>query len=115
MLQRFQHNQSTIFLALDDHGSCVGFTQLFLSFSSLACAAILILNDLFVTPEARRSGVASSLLRAAKEFARAVGAVRLSLSTEVTNRTAQALYEAEGWSRPSEFYVYNLILQNEPG
>jgi GNAT superfamily N-acetyltransferase len=73
-------------------------------------APILILNDLFVVPEARRTGVGTMLLRAATDYGRAVGAVRLTLSTEVTNKTAQALYEAEGWKRQTDFQVYNLPL-----
>ena len=89
-------------------GSAVGFTQLFPSFSSASAARILILNDLFVRPEARRTRVGSLLLAAATGFARAVGAVRLTLSTEVSNEPAQALYEAAGWTRQTDFYVYNL-------
>ena len=54
------------------------------------------------------------LLAAAASFGRAVGAVRLTLSTEVTNEAAQALYEAEGWTRQTEFYVYNLALDADP-
>jgi len=53
LLERFQHNQSIVFLAVRQNGSAVGFTQLFPSFSSAASAApILILNDLFVEPDA---------------------------------------------------------------
>jgi GNAT superfamily N-acetyltransferase len=106
--ERFQHNQSIVFLAVRQDGSAVGFTQLFPSFSSASAAPILILNDLFVRPEARRKRVGSSLLAAG--FGRAVGAVRLTLSTETTNVTAQALYETEGWTRQIDFYVYNLAL-----
>ena len=110
LLERFQHNQSVIFLAIRQDGSAVGFTQLFPSFSSVSAARILILNDLFVRPEARRMRAGSLLLSAAARFGRAVGAVRLTLSTEVTNVAAQALYEAEGWTRQTDFYVYNLTL-----
>jgi hypothetical protein len=39
-----------------------------------------------------------------------MGAVRLALSTEVTNLTAQALYEREGWKRNVNFYSYDLML-----
>ncbi|MGH9584498.1 MAG: GNAT family N-acetyltransferase [Bryobacteraceae bacterium] len=88
----------------------MGFKHLFPSFSSLSAARIFILNDLFVRPEARRTGVASSLLTAAASFGRAAGAVRLTLSTEVTNEAAQALYETEGWTRQTDFYVYTLNL-----
>jgi GNAT superfamily N-acetyltransferase len=106
---RFQHNESVIFVA-EREGAAVGFTQLFPSFSSTAAARIFVLNDLFVSPEARRMGVGALLLGEAARFGREVGAVRLTLSTEVPNITAQALYEGEGWVRRDEFYVYNLGL-----
>jgi|SRR5579863_46671 len=110
LLERLRQNQSIIFLALREDGSAVGFTQLFPSFSSASAARIFILNDLFVKPEARRMKVGSLLLSAAAGFGQAAGAVRLTLSTEVTNEAAQALYEALGWTRQTNFYVYNLSL-----
>ena len=110
LLERFQHNQSIVLLAVRQDGSTDGFTQLFPSFSSVSAARILVLNDLFVGPEARRMRVGSLLLAAAASFGQAAGAVRLTLSTEVTNEAAQALYETEGWTRQTDFYVYNLTL-----
>ena len=115
LLQRFQHNESIIFLAVQQDGSVAGFTQLFPSFSSAAAARILILNDLFVRPEARQKRVGSLLLAAAASFGRGVGALRLTLSTEVTNEAAQALYEAEGWTRQTGFYAYNLAIDSQMG
>jgi GNAT superfamily N-acetyltransferase len=111
LLERFKYNQSVIFLAEDGHGTAIGFAQLYPSFSSGALAQIFILNDLFVVPAARHQGVASRLLRAVADYGRAVGAVRLTLSTGVTNTEAQALYEREGWNRDIEFYVYHLLLK----
>lgn len=108
LLERFQHNESIIFLAVEQGGSAVGFTQLFPSFSSASAARILILNDLFVVAGARRKSVGSLLLGAAARFGKEAGVVRLTLSTEVTNEAAQALYEKEGWVRQNEFYTYNL-------
>jgi GNAT superfamily N-acetyltransferase len=110
LLERFQYSQSIVFLAEGQDGLAIGFTQLFPSFSSASAARIFILNDLFVRPEFRRMKAGSLLLAAAARFGRAVGAVRLTLSTEITNLTAQALYEAEGWRRQIDFYVYNLAL-----
>ncbi len=55
LLERFQHNQSVIFLALQQDGAALGFTQLYPSFSSTAAARIFILNDLFVVPVVHRS------------------------------------------------------------
>jgi GNAT superfamily N-acetyltransferase len=108
--ERFLNRESVIFLALDAEGRALGFTQLFPSFSSGAARRIFILNDLFVTHEARRRGVARALLQAAAEFARAEGAVRLTLSTALDNSAAQALYEIAGWQRDKSFCVYTLPL-----
>ncbi|MGA2714532.1 MAG: GNAT family N-acetyltransferase [Bryobacteraceae bacterium] len=110
LFERFQHNQSIIFVALRPDCSAVGFTQLFPSFSSASAARIFILNDLFVQPEFRRKGVGALLLRAAAGFGHAAGAVRLTLSTEIANQPAQALYESCGWMRQTDFHVYNLSL-----
>jgi ribosomal protein S18 acetylase RimI-like enzyme len=73
-------------------------------------ARIFVLNDLFVKPEARGRGAGAALLRAAAEYGRLTGAVRLTLSTEVTNTTAQAVYERLGWKRDTLFCSYQLSL-----
>ncbi len=106
---RFEHGQSVVFLAHDD-ATPVGFTQLYPSFSSASLARVFILNDLFVVPTHRRVGVGTLLLGAAAGYARAMGAVRLSLNTDVGNTTAQALYEAKGWKRDQEYFAYHLAL-----
>jgi GNAT superfamily N-acetyltransferase len=109
LLERFERNQSVIFLAFDG-AAAVGFTQLYPSFSSGAMARIFILNDLFAALEARGRGAGSALLDAAAEYGRHAGALRLVLSTEVTNTTAQSLYERLGWKRDTAFWVYQLAL-----
>lgn len=108
--ERLQRNESVILMAQQPDGEAAGFTQLFPSFSSASAARIFILNDLFVAPSFRRQGVGSQLLGAAASFARSAGSVRLTLSTEVTNHAAQALYSAEGWKRQTDYFIYNLRL-----
>lgn len=110
LLERFAHNESIIFIGERDSGVAVGFAQLYPSFSSGSAARIFILNDLFVVPQARRSGVGGLLMDAAAEYGRAVGAVRLKLSTAMDNETAQALYESKGWLRDTHFYNYDFSL-----
>jgi ribosomal protein S18 acetylase RimI-like enzyme len=107
--ERFEHAQSTVFIAWGGERA-LGFTQLYPMFSSLAAARSYVLYDLFVVPEARKRGIGAALLRQAVDFGRAAGAVSLSLSTAVTNHTAQALYEAQGWRRDAEFYSYDYKL-----
>ena len=87
-----------------------GFCLLYPSWCSLAAAPILVLNDLYVTPDARRSGVGRQLLRAAEAFGQAAGAVRLDLQTARTNAPAQALYESLGWRRDEVYFTYSLDL-----
>lgn len=108
--ERLKRAQSTIFLALDETGHALGFTQLYPSFTSTRMRRIFILNDLYVAPEGRRQGVGKALLTASADFARTEGAARLTLSTAIDNLTAQRVYEANGWVRDEAFYSYNLAL-----
>jgi len=105
---RLQRRESVVLLAFDGE-QAVGFTQLYPSFSSVSLAPIQILNDLYVDPSARKHGVGTQLLSAAVEYARSVGAIRLTLTTATTNLPAQRVYEAAGWKRDDVFYVYNFI------
>ena len=108
---RFEHGQSVVLLA-ELQGQAVGFTQLYPSFSSVSMARVFVLNDLFVAPTARRLGVGEALLTAAADHARQLGAVRLSLTTDVQNLPAQALYESMGWARDQKYYAYHLALKS---
>ena len=107
---RFEHGQSVVLLA-ESQGQAVGFTQLYPSFSSVSMARVFVLNDLFVAPTARRLGVGEVLLTAAADHARQLGAVRLSLTTNVQNLPAQSLYASLGWELDQKFYAYHLALK----
>lgn len=103
---RLTQQDTVIFLA--DKGGPVGFTQLFPSFSSVSVKRLWILNDLFVSPEARQGGIAKALLERARRHALDTHAKGLVLTTEIDNRSAQKLYEAMGWQRDETFYTYRL-------
>jgi ribosomal protein S18 acetylase RimI-like enzyme len=107
--ERLTLNESIIFVAQDQQGQGIGFTQLYPSFSSSSARRIWILNDLFVTPAARGNGVARQLLDTARNHAVATGAKRLALSTARDN-PAQKLYESVGYERDNVFYHYSLTL-----
>lgn len=107
LLARLDHGESVLFLAW--HGTTpIGFTQLYPSFSSVSLGRILILNDLFVHESGRRKGAAAALIAAAVAYARSVRAVRLTLSTAITNSAAQTLYHTTGWQRDEHFLHYEL-------
>jgi ribosomal protein S18 acetylase RimI-like enzyme len=109
LAERLGRGESVIYAVVEDERA-LGFTQLFPSFSSVSMRPIWILNDLFVAEDARRRGVGARLLRAARDHAMKTGAVRLALSTAVTNTKAQALYERDGWKRDTAFLHYEYQL-----
>ena len=106
LADRFKRGESVIFLAVVD-GAIVGFTQLYPSFSSVSMKRLWVLNDLFVTPDARKSGAGRALLERAERWAAETGAKGLTLSTQLTNLGAQRLYEACGWTKDDEFIHYH--------
>jgi ribosomal protein S18 acetylase RimI-like enzyme len=62
-------------------------------------AHVLGIVGLAVAPADRRRGVASALLAAAEQYARARGARKLSLRVLGTNEPAMRLYERQGYER----------------
>ena len=106
---RLDADESVIFVAsLPGSDVLVGFTQLYPFFSSVRMRRVWVLNDLYVSSEARRLGVARALMEAAHVFASSTGAARVELATEITNTSAQALYDDLGYVRDDEFWHYAL-------
>ncbi|WP_374404623.1 N-acetyltransferase family protein [Niveibacterium sp.] len=108
--ERLVRHQSFVFVAESAPGEMLGFCQLYPSFCSLVAAPIVILNDLFVLPPARKAGAGAALLQAAEAFARAQRFARMELTTAKTNLTAQSLYASQGWQRDEVYYAYNKVL-----
>lgn len=112
MSARLRNGDSRVLVAAADNGALTGFAQLYPSLSSVSAAPVYVLNDLYVAAAYRRRGVGRALLEAGHTFARQQGAIRLSLSTAVSNQAAQALYESLGWVRDQGFYHYNLAVDD---
>jgi GNAT superfamily N-acetyltransferase len=101
--ERLQLNDSVIFMAFEGEAA-LGFTQLYPIFTSVGMKRSWLLNDLFVTPAARKKGIATLLLERAKKHGRDSASGWLLLSTGVANTSAQSLYENNGWQRVNDFY-----------
>jgi ribosomal protein S18 acetylase RimI-like enzyme len=111
MRERIERDESVVFLAIDAAGGeGLGFVQLYPAFSSVSARPIWILNDLYVIPAARKRGIGGALMAEAGRHGRSTGAARLVLSTATDNRTAQSLYESQGFRRDERFLVYQLEL-----
>lgn len=102
---RFDNKESTVFMAFNDAGDALGFTQLYPQFSSVSMKPDFLLNDLFVAKEARGKGVGKALLMRAQELATSHNAKGIMLETAVDN-PAQYLYEKLGWKNDVEVYHY---------
>jgi len=109
LAERLRRDEAVIFIAIADD-VVLGFTQLYPSFSSVSVKRLWILNDLFVSPAARRGGVGRRLLERAREWAVETDAKGLTLTTALTNSAARSLYESCGWRRDDEFAHYQLLV-----
>lgn len=77
----------------------VGYACLYWTFTSLAPGEIVLMNDLYVEPDARGEGVGRALIEASAAIARERGAQRLQWITATDNETAQRLYDTTGAER----------------
>lgn len=99
-------------IARDAGGAAVGFATVFWTWQTLDAARLAVMNDLFVTPESRGSGLAEALIEACAQRARAHGAASLSWQTALDNERAQKVYDRLG-ARSSKWLDYELAL-DEP-
>src|ERR1700759_2624766 len=74
--------------ARDEGGVTLGYPCLYWPFSSLQALETVLMNDLFVAPEARGRGVGRALIEAAAEVARERGAAWAEGSTGPETHTA---------------------------
>ena len=111
LAERLQNNEASVFIAYSDTQEAAGFVLNYHTFSSVALGQILVLNDLFVAPAYRSSGVATSLIEQSIQLAKTTGAVRVDLATGIDNVSAQALYEKLGFAIDTEFFAYSLTVQ----
>jgi GNAT superfamily N-acetyltransferase len=95
-------------LARDDAGRAVGFATLYWTWQTLVATRVGVMNDLFVSPAARGTGVAEGLIAACLERCREHGATRLVWQTATDNRRAQAVYERLGATREDRWLDYEL-------
>jgi GNAT superfamily N-acetyltransferase len=109
LMERIEKNQSVIFVA-EESNEVVGFCQLFPIFTSVGLQRTWLLNDLFVTENARGKGVATALLKRAEAFGKETLSKWLLLQTTADNKTAHSIYEKNGWLKLSD-YFYELPLQ----
>lgn len=92
----------------------VGVASLHTGFSTWRASAMGSVQDVYVVPEARRSGVATAMFAFMMEHARRRGWCRLQLDVQHDNVGARAFYESVGM-QDSGYHVYAISLEAGPG
>jgi GNAT superfamily N-acetyltransferase len=95
-------------IARDDDGQAVGFATIFWTWSTLSADRLGVMNDLFVSQDARGGGVADALIAACADQCRDRGVPDLAWQTAKTNARAQAVYERVGATRDDRWLDYSL-------
>ena len=91
--------QGTQLIARDDDGRAVGFATIFWTWSTLSADRLGVMNDLFVSQDARGGGVADALITACTDQCGQRGVPELAWQTAKTNARAQAVYDRVGGHR----------------
>lgn len=100
---------SGVQLIAREDGEALGFATIFWSYSTLAACAIGVMNDLYVAPEGRGSGLGAELIRACEAECAARGVEILEWETAPSNARAQSVYDRFDAAR-SEWVTYTLAV-----
>lgn len=113
LTDRLTFKDSEIFVASQDD-ELLGFVQLYPRFSSTYLKRIWLLNDLFVSSEARGKNVGVRLIERAKVLAFSTKSVGLLLETEKTNEIGNKLYPKTGFTLDTlhNFYFWEVEKTN---
>ena len=89
-------DQAYLVVVTDEGDAVVGFALNQWKWSSLRGARVVVLDDLFVHPDARGKGYADELIKAVADVARRHGAPAISWFTMPDNKRAHAVYDRVG-------------------
>jgi GNAT superfamily N-acetyltransferase len=80
-------------VAVDDEGAFIGFAHYREVPNTLSASRGLYVDDLFVVPDSRRSGVGRALIEFAKDYAKGKKLSTMAWITAADNEDAQHLYD----------------------
>ena len=96
-------------IARDADGTPHGFATVFWTWQTLDAGRIGVMNDLFVHPDARGTGLAAALIEACADRTREHGGKVLVWETALDNVRAQTVYARVG-ATASRWLTYELAL-----
>jgi GNAT superfamily N-acetyltransferase len=101
-------DQGVQLIARDDDGTAVGFATIFWTWSTLSASRIAVMNDLFVSEDARGSGAADELIEACADRCGERDVTELDWQTAHDNLRAQKVYDRVGAKRDDRWLDYSL-------
>lgn len=104
LTQRLVHSDSIIYTAYSNE-KAVGFTQLYLLWSSVSIKPMYILNDLYVDANYRNQGIGEALINRAKQLCITENNKGLAIQTAFDN-PAQHLYERLGFKKDTDLQFF---------
>ena len=107
--ERMEQNESVVFVVENEETVLLGFTQLYPIFSSTRIQRLWLLNDLFVSSDARGKGLSKLLINAAKDHCRETEGCAIILETQKSNDIGNNLYPSSGFelNKDHNFYEWH--------
>ena len=99
ILKQSLKNPDYDLLVADVEGKIVGFIDHWIVHEFVHGTKLSYIQNLYVTPNYRRRGIGSRLLREIIETAKAKGVLEIHISAEFNNKPAIELYRKHGFSR----------------
>lgn len=90
----------------ESEGKLIGFSTLYFTFSTTRVKKIAILNDLFVSSDARGKKVGEGLFKKSLAFTKENGYAVMSWQTAHDNYLAQSLYEKMGGKQTNTEWLH---------
>ncbi len=98
-------------LLADIDGKPAGYAIYLFTYSSFLARPTLFLEDLFISPDLRRSGVGKEMFKALQGAARGEGGGRMEGIVLDWNRPALRFYDKLGAKRLRDWFFYRLALR----
>lgn len=106
LYNNLKNKNATIFIA-EEENDVIGFIQLYTMLSSMKMSQLLIINDLFVTEQARGKHVGEKLMNQAFQYGKENGYEIMYLETEKTNVAGNKLYQKLGMALDENHNYYS--------
>ena len=104
--KRINSNFNITGLLAEKDGQVVGFTHYIFRPSTWEVEDFCYLEDLYVDPKVRGSGVGRALIKAVEEIAIAKGSKRLYWTTAPDNETARKLYDKVATTNRVQYKIF---------